>query len=85
MTPVYEVAATEVAVAAATGVAAAVAVAAVDKDGENTPRNAEEDTSSSAVVASWPWRRQGTAPPSIAADTVVVVDTIDGEGEGLED
>lgn len=81
MTPVYEVSATEHAVAAVATTAAAVAVVAVDKDGENTPYNAEEDTSSSAVGASWPWRRQGTASPSIAADTVVVVETIGGEDE----
>lgn len=84
MTLVCEVAATELAAAAA-ATAAVVAVAAVDKDGENTPCNAEEDTSSSAVDASWPWRRQGTASPSIAADTVVVVETIGGEGEGPGD
>lgn len=75
MTPaVYEGAAAELAVAVA-----AAAAAAVDKDGENKPCNAEEDTSSSAVVASWPWRRRGTASPSIAADTAVV-GTIGGGG-----
>lgn len=85
MTPVCEVVATELADAAA-ATAVDVAVAAVDKDGENTPCNAEEDTSSSAVGASWPWRRQGTASPSIAVDTVAVVETIGGgEDEGLVD
>lgn len=89
MTPVGEVAATELGVVVVVDVAAmalaAVVAAAVDKDGENTSCNAEEDTSSSAVGASWPWRRQGTASPSIAADTVVVVETIGGGVEGPGD